>query len=107
KLMLEKLGYQAHVVSGGQLALDWLQQHNAALILLDIEMPQMDGFATLKALRQCSKLDNIPVLALTAHHSAELSAQIHNSGFTDMLTKPVDLTVLAAKLQQTLKQVAR
>ncbi|WP_235357611.1 hybrid sensor histidine kinase/response regulator [Arsukibacterium ikkense] len=107
KLMLEKLGYQAHVVSGGQQALDWLQQHSVALILLDIEMPQMDGFATFKALRQCSTLTNVPVLALTAHHSAEVIAQIHNSGFTDMLTKPVELSVLAAKLEQTFADTAR
>ena len=104
KLMLEKLGYPAHVVSGGQQALDWLQQHNPALILLDIEMPQMDGFATLKAIRQDSRLDSVPILALTAHHSSELISQIQHNGFTDVLTKPVELSVLAAKLQQVLSQ---
>ncbi|SNY53352.1 Signal transduction histidine kinase [Arsukibacterium tuosuense] len=102
QLMLEKLDYQAHVVSGGQLALDWLQQHEPALILLDIEMPEMDGFATLQALRQQPTLNGIPVIALTAHHSAELMSRIRQSGFTDIITKPVELAGLAAKLQQVL-----
>ncbi|WP_301003824.1 hybrid sensor histidine kinase/response regulator [Arsukibacterium sp.] len=102
KLMLEKLDYQAHVVSSGQLALDWLQQHQPALILLDIEMPEMDGFATLQAVRQQPRLNGIPVVALTAHHSAELLSRIRHSGFTDILTKPVELAGLAAKLQQVL-----
>ncbi|WP_333607505.1 hybrid sensor histidine kinase/response regulator [Arsukibacterium sp.] len=102
KLMLEKLGYHAEVVSSGEQALAWLQQHSTALILLDIEMPGMDGFATLQALRQNPALDEVPVLALTAHHSSELSAQIRDSGFTDMLTKPVELAVLAATLNQAL-----
>jgi signal transduction histidine kinase/ligand-binding sensor domain-containing protein/ActR/RegA family two-component response regulator len=102
KLMLEKLGYLAHVVSSGQQALDWLQHHRPALILLDIEMPEMDGFATLHALRQQPALDNVAVLALTAHHSSELTTRILNSGFTDILTKPVELATLAEKVKQTI-----
>ncbi len=102
KLMLEKIGYQVHVASGGQQALSWLQQHSAALILLDIEMPEMDGFATLQAVRQRSALDQVPVLALTAHHNRELTDRILSSGFIDILTKPVELSALSAKIKQVL-----
>ncbi|MBV2128298.1 hybrid sensor histidine kinase/response regulator [Arsukibacterium indicum] len=103
KLMLEKLSYQVHLVSGGQQALDWLQQHHPAAILLDIEMPGMNGFATLAAIRQRAELDAVPVIALTAHNSAELLNQIRQSGFSSTLTKPIELTGLATTLAQALR----
>ena len=102
KLMLEKLGYLAHVQSSGQQALDWLEQHRPAVILLDIEMPGLNGFATLKAIRQQAALNKVPVIALTAHNSAELLSQIEQSGFNTTLIKPIELAALAATLQQLL-----
>ena len=100
--MLEKLGYLAHVQSSGQQALDWLEQHRPAVILLDIEMPGLNGFATLKAIRQQAALNKVPVIALTAHNSAELLSQIEQSGFNTTLIKPIELAALAATLQQLL-----
>lgn len=102
KLMLEKLGYLAHVESSGQLALDWLEQQHPALILLDIEMPGINGFATLKAIRQRQELAQVPVVALTAHNSSDLLNQIQQSGFNTTLIKPIELAGLAATLQQLL-----
>lgn len=104
KLMLEKLGYQAEVVSSGELALTWLQQHSTALVLLDIEMPGMDGFETLIALRQNPALNDIPILALTAHHSSDLAEKISSYGFNGMLTKPVELTLLATTIIRALQR---
>lgn len=73
------------------------------LILLDIMMPTMDGFETIKKIRMNEKYSHIPVIALTAYAMLDNKEVIEKNGFDDLITKPVDLKLLASKIQHYLK----
>jgi CheY-like chemotaxis protein len=64
--------YEAVPVSGGQEALAWLQEHTAALVTLDLMMPDVSGFEVLHAIREHSNQPNVPVIVVSAK---ELNAQ--------------------------------
>ncbi|MFC6438870.1 response regulator [Bowmanella sp. JS7-9] len=70
------------------------------VILLDLHMPQMDGYQAIRALRQ--RVDDIPILALTAATLKGRAEQLHAMGFTDMLAKPMETNQLAGVLQHYL-----
>jgi CheY-like chemotaxis protein len=74
-----------------------------ALILLDIMMPQMDGFETIKRIRSDKRLSKIPVVALTAYAMLDNKGIIEKNGFDDLVTKPIDSQLLSAKLKKILK----
>ncbi|PKL82002.1 MAG: hypothetical protein CVV24_12380 [Ignavibacteriae bacterium HGW-Ignavibacteriae-3] len=73
------------------------------LILLDIMMPQMDGFETIKRIRADKKVSHIPVIALTAYAMLDNKNIIENNGFDDLVTKPINSQALASKLEMFLK----
>jgi CheY-like chemotaxis protein len=74
-----------------------------ALILLDIMMPQMDGFETIKRIRSDKRLSKIPVVALTAYAMLDNKGIIEKNGFDDLVTKPINSQLLSAKLKKILK----
>lgn len=65
---LRKHGYSCHAVASGEEALHYLQTRPADLVLLDLMMPNMNGFEVLKALKASSRLSSIPVIVITAKH---------------------------------------
>lgn len=73
------------------------------LILLDIMMPKMDGFETLKEIRKNREYDKVPVVALTAYAMIDDKDIINKSGFNDIITKPIDTLVLTTKLKEIFK----
>lgn len=73
------------------------------LIFLDIMMPQMDGFETIKQIRNEIRFENIPVIALTAYAMLDNKEVIEKNGFNDLVTKPINSQVLASKLKKYLK----
>jgi signal transduction histidine kinase/DNA-binding response OmpR family regulator len=68
------------------------------LILLDIMMPQMDGFETIKRIKNETRLQKIPIVALTAYAMLDNKEIVEKSGFNDLITKPINSQVLASKL---------
>ena len=98
---LRKLGYQATAVTDGAEAVDAVQQGAYDLILMDCEMPVMDGFEATKAIRG-SIQSSIPIIALTADAMAGDRDRCLSDGMNDYLTKPVDLWRLAAMLAKWL-----
>lgn len=73
------------------------------LILLDIMMPKMDGFETLKEIRKNREYDKVPVVALTAYAMIDDKDIINKSGFNDIITKPIDTLALTTKLKEIFK----
>jgi signal transduction histidine kinase/CheY-like chemotaxis protein/HAMP domain-containing protein len=73
------------------------------LILLDIMMPQMDGFETIKRIRSNSKFANLPVIALTAYAMLDNKSIITKNGFNDLITKPVSSSALITKIEKYFK----
>jgi signal transduction histidine kinase len=84
----------------GAEALELVQNQDFALILLDVQMPDMDGFATASELRSRDRTRRVPIIFLTAHESGtEALTRAYATGATDFLTKPLDPDVLRAKVR--------
>jgi len=100
--LLEKLGHRPHVVTNGQEALHICQQERFDLILLDVQMPEMDGPEAARWFRQgVGGHERTPIVAVTAHVAPRDRESFRNSGMDEVLVKPVlrqDLTRLLARL---------
>ncbi|MGH8047431.1 MAG: PAS domain S-box protein [Chthoniobacterales bacterium] len=94
--MLSSLGYEASVVSGGQECLDACSDKPFDLILMDIQMPGMDGFDATRKIREAG--DPAWIVALTAHVMAEDRERCFAVGMNDFLAKPIRFDALSAAL---------
>jgi two-component system response regulator VicR len=89
KLVLETEGYEIMVAYGGQEALDMIKVDRPDLVLLDIMMPQMDGWAVRKKIVENEETKDIPVVMLTAKaQPIDKMIGLHVVGVTDYITKP-------------------
>ena len=102
QIILQKLGYQVLTATDGANALSMLKQHKVALVLMDIEMPGINGYDTTCQIRQLPGLQQLPVIAMTAHHSEDTRQRCLTAGMNDLLVKPIDATALAKLLTQWL-----
>ncbi|MEY4504694.1 MAG: hypothetical protein RL154_990 [Pseudomonadota bacterium] len=98
--MLKKLGYSADAVANGLEALDAVDKINYSLILMDLQMPEMDGFTATKEIRQ--KWIHIPIVALTANAMKEDRDACIKIGMNDFIAKPIRQTLLSDVLQKWL-----
>ena len=87
--MLLKLGYQVRTADNGAEALDVLRNETVDAVLLDCQMPVMDGFATCRALRNLPGCELLPVLAITAHSHSGDRERCLAAGMSDYLAKPM------------------
>ncbi len=104
--MLSKLGHQVDVAMHGREAIDILSKARYDLVLMDCQMPEMDGFEAARVIRDPTSavLDHaVPVVAMTANAFPEDRSRALASGMNDFLAKPVDRAVLAATLNKWLK----
>jgi len=100
--LLEILDCSVREACNGQEALEMIEQEQPDLLLLDISMPVLDGFATVKRIRENPKLSALPVLAVTAYAMRGDQEKILNSGFDGYLSKPINPKSLAAALDSHL-----
>jgi CheY-like chemotaxis protein len=100
---LEKLGYEVAVVNNGREAVDAWATGRFDLILMDCQMPEMDGYAATQAIRQ-READGkrIPIVALTAHAMKGADQECFAAGMDDYLSKPIDREQLRTCLQRYL-----
>jgi CheY-like chemotaxis protein len=102
KRKLVQEGYLVIGVKDGEEAIKALQQGLVDLIVLDIEMPKMNGYAFLAERKKIPGAENIPVLVLTAYPSME--PIFRRNGVRDYLTKPLRFQELLAKVQEILAE---
>jgi len=86
--LLERYGYSAHVVSNGEEAVEALSCKQYDLVLMDVQMPQMDGLTATKLIREEVGLNEIPIVAMTAHAMKEDKQKCLEAGMNDYITKP-------------------
>ncbi|MFO7448032.1 MAG: response regulator [Ignavibacteriaceae bacterium] len=93
------------LANNGVECLKVLENKTPDLILLDIMMPEMDGFQTIKRIRENKKLKGIPVFAVTAKAMVEDKEVILRHGFDDYIAKPVNAGVMAFKIEKVLTKL--
>jgi class 3 adenylate cyclase len=101
---LEQLGHRVAFAENGQQALAALHQRPADLVLLDIEMPEMNGYQTLEALRADPKLRDIPVVMMSSVDEVDSVARCIEMGAEDYLFKPVNAVLLRARVASSLEK---
>lgn len=89
QILLNKHGYRITTVSNGKEALEKLKQANFDLVLLDIQMPVMDGWELIKRIRAHPEWKDIPIIAMTAHDLDEYQKKVSECKANDLLRKPV------------------
>ncbi|MDR1250770.1 MAG: response regulator [Treponema sp.] len=95
--------YGVSLAKSGLLALQICMREKPDLILLDIEMPDLDGFDVISRLKQNPYLDRIPVIFLTARHDAAVEVKALESGARDFITKPVEKSILLHRIELHLR----
>ncbi len=101
---LEQLGHRVSFAEHGRAALDALAQRPVDLILLDIEMPEMDGYQVLAALAADPKLRDLPVVMLSSVEEIDSVARCIEMGAEDYLFKPVNAVLLRARVGASLEK---
>ena len=107
ELVLREKGYDVATASGGHEALTKAQLEQPNLILLDIMMPQMDGWEVLKLLRVDEETADIPVAMLSARTEAKDRVQGLQEGAIDYICKPFSLQDLLVKIETIFNQVGK
>lgn len=100
---LLKTDYIILMAKNGQQALQLAREHQPDLVLLDVVMPEMDGFAVLQALRQDVRTKTIPVIFITGQDRPEDEAQGLLRGAVDYITKPLNEVIVKARVATHLK----
>jgi CheY-like chemotaxis protein len=101
---LQKLGCHAEVARNGREALDSIAKVVYDAVLMDCEMPEMNGYEATQAIRrqEQSTTNHLPIIALTGHASSEDEQQCRQAGMDDVVTKPITLPTLRAKIERLL-----
>ena len=96
--LLEECGLAVTTADNGRLALEALQREPFDIVLMDVQMPEMDGYEATKKIRADNRLDGLPVIAMTAHALASDRDRCLAAGMDDHITKPIDPDTLFAAL---------
>lgn len=95
--------YRIAAANSGAVALKYLENNCPDLILLDINMPEMDGFQVLEKMKQMERFTNIPVIFLTADNDPETETRCFATGAVDFVAKPFIPDVLMSRVRKTLE----
>jgi len=96
---LDRKGFVVTVTSGARMLAERIKQDAVDLLLLDIAMPDIDGFEALQQLRKEYSRVELPVIMVTAKNQSEDIIRAFDSGANDYLTKPIDFPVALARIQ--------
>ncbi len=103
--ILESCNCKTYLVKGGRECLSMLEKITPDIILLDIMMPEMDGFQTIANIKMHPRWINIPVFAVTARAMLDDKEVILKNGFDDYIPKPINSSVLSFKIKKALSNL--
>lgn len=101
---LERLGYVAEEASDGAQALSRASTEAFDLLLLDLSMPGLDGLEVLRQVKSDPPLADVPVVVVSSDDTAELAAACIEAGAEDVLVKPINPTILSARVRACLER---
>lgn len=99
----EALGYQVGTAVDGLDAIEYCRQHSPHVVLMDLQMPRLDGIGAvrhLRALQREGQIPPFPIVVVTADWSAEIQTKCLAAGADDCLAKPLSLTDMARELSR-------
>lgn len=103
KTILDDFGFECNIASNGKIAIEKLETEHFDVVLMDLQMPEMNGFEATEYIRTILKLD-IPIIALTADVTTVDLAKCTAVGMNDYIAKPVDERVLYSKILSVVKK---
>ena len=109
RVLLENVGIDVYEAKNGLEAIDLVEQEDFDLVLMDIQMPVLDGLSAARAIRNLEKkgIENLPIIAMTAYSFDEHRAESLAAGMNGHITKPIELETLYAELQRWLPENKR
>ena len=103
---LKRRGFEVDMAVDGQQGIEMAQAGDYDLILMDMSLPEIDGWEATRRLRASPKTEKIPVIALTAHAMAGDREKALEAGCNEYDTKPIELGRLLAKIESLLNATA-
>jgi CheY-like chemotaxis protein/signal transduction histidine kinase/HPt (histidine-containing phosphotransfer) domain-containing protein len=103
--VLNRMGYYVDLAKNGKEVLKKLDYDSYNIILMDMEMPVMDGFTATKEIRKKKKFNELPIIALTAHAMKEHRKKTIDAGCTDYLSKPINRVKLEKVLNRYIDDI--
>lgn len=103
KILLKARGYEVVEASTGKEAMDYLDSQHPDLILMDIQLPNVDGLALTKQIKGNDKTKDIPIIAVTAYAMKGDKERILDSGCDAYVSKPIDTQELPKIIEDVLK----
>ena len=101
--LLERKGYSVVLADGGPAAISTLEKTEVDVVVLDVMMPIMDGFAVCRELKKSQNTASVPVILLTARDDMETRATGMKLGVSDFLAKPVNKEELYVRIRTQLE----
>lgn len=104
RAMLDSIGYQVDIAENGRVAVDKLREGSYSLVLMDCQMPELDGYAATSEIRSIAaeNLRNIPIIAMTANAEMGDRERCLHVGMNDFISKPMRIKQLQALLEKWL-----
>jgi two-component system, OmpR family, alkaline phosphatase synthesis response regulator PhoP len=99
---LERSGYEVVTTANGEDALQLAQEREPVLVILDVEMPKLDGYEVTRRLRANEATSALPIILLTSHDDESAQATGYEAGATDYITKPFSPQELQAAVERIL-----
>ena len=99
---LERSGYEVLTTANGEEALQLAQERDPALVILDVEMPKLDGYEVTRRLRANETTSALPIILLTSHDDEAALATGYEAGATEYITKPFSPQELEAAVERIL-----
>ena len=106
RYLLRASGYGVLEAANGKQAVELCRDKHPDLILMDLSMPVLDGYGAAQQIRQLDELNEIPIIAVSAHATLDYRAKAYAVGFNDYLTKPSDFAHLETVLHRYLNAAA-
>jgi len=103
KILLEEFGFEHDIADNGKIAIEKLQNNPYDIILMDLQMPEMNGFEATEYIRNTMN-SKIPIIALTADVTTVDLSKCKAVGMNDYISKPVDERLLYSKIIELLKK---
>lgn len=102
--LLEQVGMKVEIANNGQQAVDKLEQNaNYDVVLMDCQMPVMDGFQATKNIRKIESVKSLPIIAMTANAMTGDKEKVLDAGMNDHIAKPIDIDAMYATLARWIK----